>query len=72
MSKEWVGALLIAIMISLGGYLVVKQWNTGKASEDWESVCVKGQLVYMANFAQKAVAVNALSDDGNRVSCIVE
>lgn len=47
-------------------------WTLGSDSDDWKPVCVHGQLVYRANFAAKAMAVNALTEDGKPISCTIE
>jgi hypothetical protein len=43
----------------------------GNSSDDWEPVCVHGQLVYRANFFAKGMAVNALNDNGSKVQCVI-
>lgn len=57
---------LLLVVLFMTGY---KVWTLGGHSDDWNVVCVKGQTVYRANFAQKAMAVNALDAQGKPIAC---
>ena len=61
--------VLLLILLGIIGFIISKTWTLGSDSDDWKAVCVKGQTVYRANFAQKAMAVNALNKSGNPVPC---
>jgi len=61
-----VSIFLLSMVITA---MVYKSWTLGSDSDHWVPICVKGQLVYRANFGYKGMAVNALSENGNPVSC---
>jgi hypothetical protein len=43
--------------------------DTDEVDVPWRERCVHGQLVYLIAYDQKAVAVNALHDDGKPILC---
>ena len=43
--------------------------DTDVIDTPWRERCVHGQLVYLIAYDQKAVAVNALHDDGKPILC---
>lgn len=55
-----------------GGYSMYRNATLGNSNDDWEPVCVHGQLVYRANFFAKGMAVNALGDDSLKVKCEIK
>jgi len=63
--------LTIAICggIVFSSFIGHKVVTLGGDSDDWVTVCVKGQTVYKASFVQKAMAVNALDKQGNPIPC---
>lgn len=66
--------ILIATVLVVLGATAVYGYNImtlGSDSDDWLPICVKGQVVYRANLANKAMAVNALTEDGKPVTCEV-
>lgn len=69
--KKALAVFAIVFLIVLAS-VINQLWTLGNDSDDWQPVCVHGQLVYRANFAQKAMAVNALDEYGKSIRCEIK
>ncbi len=68
--KQLFGLILVAVAL-VGVITLVDSSNktVGADSDEWMVVCVRGQTVYKLVDGYKALAVNALNDNGTPIPC---
>ena len=64
-----VGTILFVAMIAAIDNSNRNFGDTNTVDVQWRERCVHGQLVYLIAYDRKAIAVNALHDDGKPILC---
>ena len=62
-----VGTVLVGLLVFS---LISHDQQLGKKEDDWAASCIFGQLVYHSSaHSKKAMAVNAIDDNGRVIKC---